>query len=1131
MLVVRSIHKILLVVTLFTLAFLLPSKTFAAVGTHLGAGDVGTQVSVMNNVIGNRPGFPVTIMADMGLSSDSLGQLAAAAQSNGLFPIVRINYSCTVASNEAIAMVNRVKAAFGDDVVIAYGNEVNNQSSDQVGCTDWARYASNYNSVKGLGSIAPSALDWYMGNAAYNAQLFLDTSGLNGVYNTAPIRTANSYGCIGGTSSDCDPSSTDTQFVGTQGTSGSELYITEFSLSPGGGDPPDSNLANVLTFIQTRSGEMGAVHITPLVRNVCADLQNEGEWLVYVDGQLFTWGGTQVDPDCSSINPTDGEGGYDLSDFPEYDINPDLFYLQPISALLPPKRSVEIIRKDLTSSGYEAYCAAEDIEIKPRYNTSGLIARYLELYPDGINLAVDSVANANMTNAKIPIWRDVEGTKFLMSSLEEYFGFKDVYTQNPSYSELNSAPINSLLSQEQRCVQSAATLLATELMCEKLLVPGECALLAQRVPGVDKSIDEVREMMHDLMPDYREGGITEGCADLYSTQTEQTPEIVEFKEALQNVPLEINRSYRLAFLVVSIETLPPAKSGDVASKIFNFFTSKTEDQTPLHEVLVVAFKIPDIATNKGGGDDAGSVYWNDPSYLTRNILLTQDQISDLEDVRRPEKRAQIGQLAAAAANQSAESRIYCYDGTHPTGDGTPACQNELGKAVVDIINGAAYGCDDKDTEPVVQINDYGGLGDPKDPYGKIYTDEWGNSLLLNLFGAGSNPDVTHTVDNTYMDPQKASTTDPWYEKIQTIWSINNTTWPPTQSQTKANYYLVYPMGFELQEIENVFINTFFTKKQIAAIEEENEILDGFPIIGAQMGISGGTASWDFPDPEKNCGTEASPSPCIEHVSIAIETENKGIGFLGAKLGFWLRQMQRSFNSTFTATHGYVSSCSTLEQFMLGQCTGGAVGSTASTDTDTLVAVAQCSAGGARITTGETAQHIYAPSSPSCTIYCDENSGSPCPGDVNHNIQNWKNPNDPYKSCETLYSYVSCSYPNSLIQNPVNANGQFDENGTMTACEYVVQKAQEAGVSPRFALAMWGEESGFSHYRVADFGVISQPSQDLAAQVSGFVNTVNNYSSYLSFLEAYSGEERGSNLFCNNSAFPARVSTFYDYLGP
>ena len=79
--------------------------------------------------------------------------------------------------------------------------------------------------------------------------------------------------------------------------------------------------------------------------------------------------------------------------------------------------------------------------------------------------------------------------------------------------------------------------------------------------------------------------------------------------------------------------------------------------------------------------------------------------------------------------------------------------------------------------------------------------------------------------------------------------------------------------------------------------------------------------------------------------------------------------------------------------------------------------------------------------------------------------------------------------------------------------------------------MWGEESGFSHYRVADFGVISQPSQDLAAQVSGFVNTVNNYSSYLSFLEAYSGEERGSNLFCNNSAFPARVSTFYDYLGP
>ncbi|MCB9801420.1 MAG: hypothetical protein H6773_04515 [Pseudomonadales bacterium] len=933
----RSLKKIFSSLLFLALALLVPASAHAAVGTHLGAGDPGTQISVMNDLIGNRPGFPVTIMADMGLSAETLGQLAEAAQNNGLFPIVRINYACTVDSGEAIAMVERVKAAFGSDVIITFGNEVNNGSSDDAGCTDWLRYASNYRSVAGLGNISPSALDWYMGDPAYNAQLFLDTAGMNGDYSSARIRTANAYGCINQTSSSCDPSNTDTQNIGLQGTGGSELYVTEFSLSPGGDDPPDKDLDNVRTFIQKYAGSTGAIHVTPLVRNVCAELQSEGEWLVYVDGDFFTWGGKKVDTNCTTITTGIGDGGYDLSDFPEYTVDKNRFYLQPLSGMLSGERDVDKIRKDLTSSGYEAYCAAEDIEIKPKYNTEALIARYLELnrqdpatYPV-INIAVDSVASGDMTNSKIPIWRDTEGTKFLMSSLEEYFGFKDVYTQNPSYSEINSAPINSLLSQEQRCIQSARVLLATELMCEKLLIPGECALLAQEVPGTGKIIDALREEMHVMMPTYREGGIKRECARLYSSDTVQTPQLVQFKKDLQNVPLEINRSYRLAFLVISINMKRPELEGNYAKRIFNFFTRVTETEVPRNEVLVIAFKIPDIATNKGGGDDSGSVYWNDPSYLTRNILLRRDQIKDLENVRRPERRSQIQQLAEAAKIQSEESRIYCYEGVYPDGIGTPACQNELGKAVVDIINGSAYGCDTKETEPVVQINDYGGLGDPKDAYGKVYINEWGNSLLLNLFGSGEYPDVTHTVDNNYMDPQKAKTSDPWYEKIKTIWTISQETWPPAVEKTTADYFLVYPMGFELEEIEAVMMNTFFTVEQKDKISQSGRILDGFPIEGAQIGIAGGTASWDFPE---NCGTEASPSPCTEHISIAIETEKKGIGYLGAKLGFWLRQIQLSLNSAFSQTHSYISSCPSLEHFLLGQCAGGNVRQVGDgTDTD------------------------------------------------------------------------------------------------------------------------------------------------------------------------------------------------------
>lgn len=105
------------------------------------------------------------------------------------------------------------------------------------------------------------------------------------------------------------------------------------------------------------------------------------------------------------------------------------------------------------------------------------------------------------------------------------------------------------------------------------------------------------------------------------------------------MPLDINRSYRFAFLVAAIETKPPFQSGGIASSIFNFFTKKTEDGTPKHEVLVIAFRVPDIATNKGGGDDSGSVYWEDPTYLTRNILLPQKQVIEINDVKRPERRA------------------------------------------------------------------------------------------------------------------------------------------------------------------------------------------------------------------------------------------------------------------------------------------------------------------------------------------------------------------------------------------------------------------------------------------------------------------------------------------------------------
>lgn len=186
------------------------------------------------------------------------------------------------------------------------------------------------------------------------------------------------------------------------------------------------------------------------------------------------------------------------------------------------------------------------------------------------------------------------------------------------------------------------------------------------------------------------------------------------------------------------------------------------------------------------------------------------------------------------------------------------------------------------------------------------------------------------------------------------------------------------------------------------------------------------------------------------------------------------------------------------------------------------------------------------------------------GSYSHFIERWRDPSDiPFGDattfCTTLYSYAACTFnpqPGQettkrggvLLENRVNENGQWNTTGTLTACEYVVKEAAKAGVSPRFAIAMWGEESNFSAFRNASaFGITSQPPLDLEKQVTVFLNTVTNQTyqrepnrhlesgvhgnaaPYLNFLERYSAEEKGSNQFCTNKFFPAQLKTYYDYL--
>jgi len=163
--------------------------------------------------------------------------------------------------------------------------------------------------------------------------------------------------------------------------------------------------------------------------------------------------------------------------------------------------------------------------------------------------------------------------------------------------------------------------------------------------------------------------------------------------------------------------------------------------------------------------------------------------------------------------------------------------------------------------------------------------------------------------------------------------------------------------------------------------------------------------------------------------------------------------------------------------------------------------------------------------------------------------------------EDFFSFIACSfnediaYKPSLIAHLVNPSGRFTPDGNQTACEYVQNRAAQAGVSPRLALAMWLEETGASAYTTTtggdDFGVINAPtsreSGSIELQLRGFLGTINSnrYLSYSRFLLQYSGENlygvdpklnwrdwRSGDpvLFCRNRAFPGRLKNFYEQLG-
>jgi len=617
-------------------------------------------------------------------------------------------------------------------------------------------------------------------------------------------------------------------------------------------------------------------------------------------------------------------------------------YLSPILDVFPKEsRDVGKIRDSLINQGYQAYCATPTYTIEPK--VTGAVEIFLDNvragYYSGATLDVGSTQIIDYTEAQTPIFRDTDRKRKLKADLEEYFGFKQVQpTDNYGQVEVQSSAINSLLSEVQKCVQTANTLHAQQVMCDKLNKPEQCALYASQVPGTDYTV-------LSLLRDY------EAFAGIRSDRVEVCKEIVinkggeKLRTGMVNASTHLERASRIAFLVAAVAQKPK-----LDNMLFNFFSHSDKAQ-PKDEVLMVAFRIPDIGTNKGsvwesstmvgpGGNElypmvkrddlgdkveaveSGHTFWDDAMSLTRNVLIPR-KTAERFDLEGSEYRTELREAAAKATHQSANSLIYCLQGQAPDGTGSQTCNDEVVKAVVDVINGTweydkeRVSCDNLTVDEVDEIGEPAKVDKAGDT--TWFQGDYGDYILDNIW----HTDITS-------------------QKFSSLLKVNLNTWPTKDCVvldqgkgaegdcTTINFYLVYPMGYDLETLEYVMARTFLTEEQFEQYENDPNIKERFNIFDDRVELESETDEYEFKD-YTNCDKADGIWYCPdEEFEGKVQSSQGPALFFGGRLGFWVREIQKIFNRLDSLSYIYLQNCRSTEEFLLDEC-GGKVGSTAFDD--------------------------------------------------------------------------------------------------------------------------------------------------------------------------------------------------------
>lgn len=350
--------------------------------------------------------------------------------------------------------------------------------------------------------------------------------------------------------------------------------------------------------------------------------------------------------------------------------------------------------KDLIKQGYEAYCSVPTLWIEALVSeaTKDTIGSMFYSTQDRVEMAYTQTFD--YIDSMVPLWRNKN--IFVLSdskSLESFWGNLDSVDENddPAAHQVESSAIYSLLSPEQQCFKQLEILDSTVSKCQQY-GQADCPLeldleesgeslgltnleLASQINGVASQMglsgDKFKTQFCGLANTPNPDG---------STSTFQKEHAQQLK-ALSRTPLFLPNNYRYAFVVLAAELYGPEEPGANAPR-FNFLEYSGGEggySRPRYDVRVIAFKFPDIGTNR---DYTDPNEYEDPLQLTRNARLTLDQQADLAAAR--EEYFKLPDDLAAQVPDYAPFITCGYDPEHPNQG--ESCTKPMVAALVHMVN-------------------------------------------------------------------------------------------------------------------------------------------------------------------------------------------------------------------------------------------------------------------------------------------------------------------------------------------------------------------------------------------------------------------------------------------------------------